>query len=179
MMGEMFSSPSRPFYQSASTISLKAIPQEEYASFITHHFHQGGKQIEPETIRYIYETFEGTTWYIQKICNELYAMTEPGNSCRIDDVKAAIRYAVEEKDDTYQDLLTRLTMHQKALLMALVRSGKNVKPTSGEFIRKHHLTSASSVQRSISALQEKDIITSSDGNYYIYDYFLLYWLRQR
>ena len=53
---------------------------------------------------------------------------------------------------------------------------KHIKPTSGAFIKKHHLTSASVVQRSLSALQEKDIITSSDGNYYIYDYFLYYWL---
>ena len=178
MMGEMFSSPARPFYQSASTISLKPIPQDAYTSFINGHFKKGGKKIMPEAILYIYEKFEGTTWYIQKICNELYAMAEPDLMCEIKDVDAAISNVVEEKNDTYQDLMTRLTAKQKALLLALAHSYKNVQPTSSEFIRKYHLTSASAVQRSLSALQEKDIITNNNGQYYIYDYFLYYWLNR-
>ena len=136
-------------------------------------------QIDTEAIRYIYETFEGTTWYIQKICNELYAMAEQDTPCSINEVNAAINYAVEEKDDTYQDLLVRLPAKQKALLIALAHSGKNVQPTSGEFIKKYHLSSASAVQRSLSTLQEKDIITNDKGKYYIYDYFLYYWLKQK
>ena len=179
MMGEMFSSPARPFYQSASTMSLKPIPLESYSSFITYHFAQGGLQIEPEAIRYIYDKFEGTTWYIQKICNELYAMASPDSPCGIKEVDIAINYAVEEKDDTYQDLLTRLSAKQKALLIALARSGKNIQPTSGDFIKKYHLSSASAVQRSLYSLQDKDIITNDNGRYYIYDYFLYYWLTRK
>ena len=179
MMGEMFSSPARPFYQSASTMSLKPIPLDSYASFITYHFEQGGKRIVPEAIQYIYEKFEGTTWYIQKLCNELYAMAEPDSPCGIKDVDLAVSYAVEEKDDTYQDLMARLSARQKTLLLALARSGRNVQPTSGEFIKKYRLSSASTVQRSLSALQEKDIITSGSGQYYIYDYFLYYWLLRK
>lgn len=178
MMGEMFSSPARPFYQSASTMSLKPISLDAYASFISSHFEQAGKQIALEAIRYVYDKFEGTTWYIQKICNELYTMAEPGITCDTKDVDVAINNAVEEKDDTYQDLMTRLTAKQKALLLALAHSGKDIQLTSGEFIKKYHLTSASAVQRSLLALQEKDIVTSSNGKYYIYDYFLYYWLNQ-
>lgn len=178
MMGEMFSSPARPFYQSASTISLKPIPLESYSSFIASHFENGGKQITPEAIRFIYEKFEGTTWYIQKICNELYAMTDPEVICEVKDVDTAINYAVEEKNDTYQDLMARLSAKQKALLLALAHAGKNVQPTSGEFIKKYHLTSASAVQRSMTTLLEKDIVTSNNGQYHIYDYFLYYWLNK-
>ena len=179
MMGEMFSSPARPFYQSASTMSLKAIPLDSYSKFITNHFEQGGLQIVPEAIQYIYKKFEGNTWYIQKICNELYAMAEPNKPCTIKEVEMAINQAIDEKDDTYQDLLARLSARQKALLIALAHSGKNVQPTSGEFIKKYHLMSASSVQRSLNALQEKDIVTNSEGRYFIYDYFLYYWLNKK
>lgn len=179
MMGEMFSSPARPFYQSASTMSLKAIPFDAYLEFISHHFQQAGKQIEAKAIQYTYEYFEGTTWYIQKICNELFAMTEQGSTCGIKEVDMAISYAVEEKNDTFLDLMTRLTAKQKTLLLALAHSEKGVQPTGGQFIRKYHLTSASAVQRSLSALQEKDIITSNNGQYFIYDYFLYYWLKQQ
>lgn len=176
MMGEMFTSPARPFYQSASIISLKPIPLTAYSSFIAGHFESEGKRIMPEAISYIYEKFEGTTWYIQKICNELFAMTNTNHTCDIKDVNDAINNAVEEKGDTYQDLLVRLTAKQKTLLQALAHAGKNVQPTSGEFIKKYHLTSASAVQRGLSSLMERDIVTSSNGQYYIYDYFLYYWL---
>jgi len=98
---------------------------------------------------------------------------------QVKEVDIAINYAVEEKDDTYQDLLTRLSAKQKALLIALARSGKNVQPTSGDFIKRYHLSSASAVQRSLSSLQEKDIITNDNGKYYIYDYFLYYWLTRK
>lgn len=179
MMGEMFSSPARPFYQSASTLSLKPIPLDVYNTFITQHFEQNNYTIETEAIRYIYEKFEGTTWYIQKICNELFAVAEPGIPCGVKDVDAAICNAVEEKEDTYQDMMTRLSSKQKTLLLALAHSGRDVQPTSGNFIRKFHLTSASAVQRSLSALQEKDIVTNDNGQYYIYDYFLYYWLKNK
>lgn len=179
MMGEMFSSPARPFYQSASTMSLKPIPLDAYNTFITQHFEQNNYTIEPEVIRYIYEKFEGTTWYIQKICNELFAMAEPGIPCGVKNVDAAICNAVEEKEDTYQDMMTRLSSRQKTLLLALAHSGRDVQPTSGKFIRKFHLTSASAVQRSLSALQEKDIVTNNNEQYYIYDYFLYYWLKNK
>jgi hypothetical protein len=178
MMGEMFSSPARPFYQSASMISLKPIDFNAYTEFIMHHFELGGFHIDIEAIKYIYDKFEGTTWYIQKICNEVYALAEPNQICGIKEVESAINIAVEEKDDTYQDLLARLSAKQKALLIALAHSGRNVQPTSGAFIKKYHLTSASAVQRSLSALQEKDIITNSNGQYYIYDYFLFFWLNK-
>ncbi len=179
MMGEMFSSPARPFYQSASTISLKPIPLEAYSEFISNHFENRGYQIESDAIRYIYEKFEGTTWYIQKICNELFAMAEPCKTCGIKEVETTIDHIVDEKEDTYQDLLARLSAKQKVLLIALAHSGKDVQPTSGGFIKKYHLTSASAVQRSLSSLQDKDIITNSNGKYCIYDYFLYYWLNRK
>ncbi len=106
-------------------------------------------------------------------------MAETGIPCRIKDVNEAICNAVDEKDETYLDLMTRLSSKQKALLLALAHSGRNVQPTSGNFISKYHLTSASAVQRSLSSLQEKDIITNSNGQYYIYDYFLYYWLNKK
>ena len=106
-------------------------------------------------------------------------MSEQNLVCEIKDVDTAIGYAVEEKNDTYQDLMARLSAKQKVLLLALAHAGRNVQPTSGEFIKKYHLTSASAVQRSMSALLDKDIVTSSNGQYYIYDYFLYYWLNQK
>ena len=177
MMGEMFSSPARPFYQSATTISLKPIPEDTYATFIMKHFHDSNRDIGPEAIDYLYRRFEGTTWYIQKICNEVYASTDQGKTVTVDDINIAIRQAVEEKEDIYQDMMNRLTAKQKALLIALACEGKDVQPTSGLFVNKYHLSSVSAVQRGLSSLLDKDLITSENGQYYIYDYFLNDWIK--
>lgn len=178
MMGEMFSSPARPFYQSASTMSLKPIPLAAYTQFIKHHFEAGGLSISEVAIEYLYRQFDGTTWYIQKICNEVFAAADAGRPCDIGDIDAAIDYATAEKEDTFQDLMSRLTAKQKSLLTALARAGRNARPTSEEFIKKYRLTTASTVQRSLSALQEKDIVTNENGTYFIYDYFLNHWLNK-
>lgn len=179
MMGEMFSSPARPFYQSASTLSLKPIPLDVYSPFITNHFALNGYNISTEAIEYLYQKFEGTTWYIQKICNEMFAYADSGTTCSICDVDHAINTALEEKDDTFQDLMTRLTINQKSLLIAMAHADKDFQPTSGSFIKKYKLSSTSSVQRSMNALQEKDLITNVNGRYSIYDYFLELWLKSK
>lgn len=178
MMGEMFSSPARPFYQSASMISLRPIPFEHYSSFILHHFEQNGYMISLDAIKYLYEKFEGTTWYIQKICNEVFAAAETGRLCNISDIDIAITHAVEEKEDVYQDLMGRIPIKQKALLLALAHEGSDAKPTSGAFIKKYKLSAPSTVQRNLSALQDKDIMTNDNGKYRLYDYFLLFWLNR-
>ncbi len=178
MMGEMFSSPSRPFYQSASVMSLRPIPLDAYSQFITYHYEKNNRKIDSEAIQYIYEMFEGTTWYIQKVCNELFAVSDPGSTCTRDDALRAVNEIVEEKDDMYQDLMSRLTLKQKSLLMALGRSDRDVRPTSAQFIKRFRLSTASAVQRCLSALLEKDIITNENGRYYIHDYFLRFWLNR-
>ena len=105
-------------------------------------------------------------------------MAEPNSVCGIGEIDTAIRHAVEEKDDTYQDMMTRLTAKQKALLIAMAHEKKDIQPLSGEFIKKYHLSSTSAVQRGLTALQEKAIITNQNGKYFIYDYFLMYWLNR-
>lgn len=72
-----------------------------------------------------------------------------------------------KKEYTFMDLMARLTAKQKGLLTTLARSCKNVRPTSEELIRKHRFTTASAIQRSQSALQDKDIVTNENGKYYI------------
>lgn len=178
LMGEMFSSPARPFYQSTSNLSLKPIPVESYTAFIKHHFQAHQRDIKNEAIVYLYERFEGVTWYIQKICNEVFAASDMGDICDKNDIDEAIERAVDEKEDVYQDLTTRLTANQKTLLTALACSDKDVQPTSSKFIKKYHLSSSSTVQRGLNALLEKDLVTNEFGKYHIYDYFLLYWLRR-
>jgi hypothetical protein len=53
-----------------------------------------------------------------------------------------------------------------------VAKDKNVEGiTSSEFIKRHNLVSASSVQAALKPLLKNDIVINEDGKYRIYDYF--------
>lgn len=178
IMGNMFLTASRPFYQSVSMMHLGSIPLEEYTAFACTHFERGGKTIEKETVAAIYEQFEGITWYIQKVLNVLYDMTPERGACKVGMVTDAIRQIVDSFRYTYSEILFRLPEKQKELLIAITKEGQAKAITSGAFIKKYKLASASSVQAALKGLLEKDFVTQEMGTYQIYDRFLGIWLKE-
>ena len=178
VMGNMFLTPSRPFYQSVSMMHLESIPLEEYIRFAGTHFKRAGKEIEENAIIVIYQQFEGITWYIQKVLNTLYDMTPEQGVCRVEMVPGAIRQIIDSFRYTYSEILFRLPEKQKELLIAITKEGKAKAVTSGAFIRKYRLASASSVQAALKGLLEKDFVTQEMGICQIYDRFLGIWLKE-
>lgn len=178
IMGNMFLRASRPFYQSVSMMHLGSIPLEEYTAFACTHFERGDKTIEKETVAAIYEQFEGITWYIQKVLNVLYDMTSERGACKVGMVADAIRQIVDSFRYTYSEILFRLPEKQKELLIAITKEGQAKAITSGAFIKKYKLASASSVQAALKGLLEKDFVTQEMGTYQIYDRFLGIWLKE-
>ena len=178
VMGNMFLTPSRPFYQSVSMMHLESIPLEEYIRFAGTHFKRASKEIEENAIIAIYQQFEGITWYIQKVLNTLYDMTPEQGVCRVEMVPGAIRQIIDSFRYTYSEILFRLPEKQKELLIAITKEGKAKAVTSGAFIRKYRLASASSVQAALKGLLEKDFVTQEMGICQIYDRFLGIWLKE-
>lgn len=175
-MGNMFLSASRPFYQSTSMMHLEAIEISKYIEFACHHFRIANKEITPETITAIYDKFRGVTWYIQKLLNELFSITPSGAVCDVYAMNETIKSVVDSYKYTYQEMLFRLPEKQKELLIAISKEGNAKAVTSGEFVKRYRLASASSVQSALKVLLEKDFITSEDGTYRIYDQFFNIWL---
>ena len=178
VMGNMFLTPSRPFYQSVSMMHLESIPLEEYIRFACMHFKRAGKEIEESAVTTVYQQFEGITWYIQKVLNTLYDMTPEYGVCKVEMVSEAIRQIIDSFRYTYSEILFRLPEKQKELLIAITKEGKAKAITSGAFIKKYRLASASSVQAALKGLLEKDFVTQEKGVYQIYDRFLGIWLKE-
>lgn len=179
MMNEMFSSPSRPFYQSVTLMNITSIPLDKYIAFAQYHFQRNGKCITADVVETIYNMFDATTWYIQKMLNELYSLTDKGETCVIENVDAAIKNILNSYDATYQDLIVQLSERQVALLTAICKGGKVDKITSASFIKRYKLTSASSVQKAKQTLLNKQIITEKGGIYEPYDKFMAIWIREQ
>ena len=157
MMGEIFVSPSRPFYQSATLMSLSGIPQDRYCRFASSHFAEAGKRLHPETFSAVYQQFDGITWYLQRVLNELFSMTAGGEECTPDMVPLAINNILRANEFAYQSTLFQLPPKQKELLVAICKEGKAQNLTSSAFIRKYHLPGSSSVQSAIKGLLEKTL----------------------
>ena len=178
VMGNMFLTPSRPFYQSVSMMHLESIPLEEYIRFAGMHFKRAGKEIEESAVITVYQQFEGITWYIQKVLNTLYDMTPEYGVCKVEMVSEAIRQIIDSFRYTYSEILFRLPEKQKELLIAITKEGRAKALTSGTFIKKYKLASASSVQAALKGLLEKDFVTQEMGICQIYDRFLGIWLKE-
>lgn len=178
MMGEIFTSPSRPFYQSTAIMDLKPIQEEVYCEFAQRHFSDNGKYIEADAVHKVYQRFEGITWYIQFVLNSLYSLTQDGETCTIDKVETAIDNILSQLSFTYSSLLFQLPAKQKEVFMAICKEGKVKEITSSKFLNTYKLT-ASSVQGAIKGLLDKDFITYELGIYSAYDKLFEEWLRRQ
>lgn len=178
MMAEMFNSPARPFYQSTSMMSLGCIPMDKYCLFAKNHFKAADKTLPDIVFQTVYQRFEGITWYVQRIMNELFAITSPRTNCTVEMIDLAINNILRANEFSYQSLLFQLPPKQKMLLVAISKAGKATAITSAEFIRRWHLPSTSSVQSAIKGLLEKGFVTTALGVYEVYDKFFAMWLRK-
>lgn len=176
MMQNIFFSSSRPFYQSVNLIQLEAIKEKEYVRFVRHHFSNNHKDIAEELVSKVYHLFEGHTWYMQNIFNELYSLTDVNGQCTPDMLQEAVQNKIESYRPLYQSTLSLLPERQKEILYAIAKEGKATAITSGAFIKKHGLLSQSSVQTSVKQLLDKEIITSEGTTYQVYDRFFGLWL---
>lgn len=178
MMAEMFNSPARPFYQSTSMMNLDCIPMEKYCLFAQNHFKTADKTLPAIVFQAVYQRFEGVTWYVQRVMNELFAISSPGSNSTAEMIDLAISNILRANEFNYQSMLFQLPPKQKMVLVAISKAGKATAITSAEFIRRWHLPSTSSVQSAIKGLLEKGFVTSTLGVYEVYDKFFSMWLRK-
>lgn len=176
LMSNMFNSSSKPFYQSAICMGLDPIPLDTYTEFASHLFELRGKHVSKELTAKVYQQFNGCTWFVQMMMNELFALTGHDELCDIDKLETAEQNVIMTQESSYKDLLAHLAPKQKLILQAIAREGTAKNVTSSAFIKRYNLPSASSVQSAIKGLLKNDIITQEDDGYRIYDYFFAHWL---
>ena len=178
IMMNMFNSPARPFYQSVNMMQLKSIPLTEYKAFVERLFLENEKRIEEELIDEVYNFFEGHTWYIQLMFNELYILTGKGELCSRSLQTIALTNILQMQDFTYQEIFSRLPEKQKEVLIAIGKEQKAIGVTSGKFIKKYKLSTPSSVQSALKGLLEKNLVSQEQNQYEISDKLLGVWLQK-
>ena len=176
VMSNMFNTPSKPFYQSTISMGLEPIPILTYISFATNLFEERDKHIDKEVIEAIWTQYDGYTWFVQMMMNELYALTPAGKTCTAMMIDEARRNVIMSQEQSYKDMMANLPPKQKIVLQAIAREGIAQNITSAKFIKKYNLNSASSVQSAVKMLLKNDIVTQTNNEYKIYNFFFSEWL---
>lgn len=177
LLGEMFLSPKRPFYQSTSEKTIGAIDEQVYFAFADGFFTAQGRSLPIEVFHYVYSLYEGYTWYIQMILNRLYSKV--GRSIDIDLAHECLREILQENEFYYQHLLQVYPKGQVKLIKAIAKEKKVKEPLAGSFISKYGLTATSSVKSALSRMLDEEIIYRAPDGYIVYDRFFGQWLDAR
>lgn len=176
VMNNMFNSPSKPFYQSAVTMGLEPIEAGVYSDFAVRMFAGRGRRLDSGVPGQVHAMFDGCTWFVQMVMNELFAMTPEGGVCDVTMVDTALENVVMSQESAYREILSHVTPKQKLVLAAIAREGTARAVTSAKFVKKYGLASASAVQAAIKLLLKNDMVTQENGGYRVYDYFFSRWL---
>ena len=178
ILAEMFSSPKRPFYNSTVSLSLDRIACEKYTEFAIRLFEQFGKQIEQSTVEIVYDFFDGNTFCLQKTLHQAFAATPSGQLCSLDIINSSLNEILADNEHAYRENLSRMPFKQKAVLYAIAIDGIARQITGIDFISRHNLGSASSIQAAIRVLLDNDWITMREKEYSVSDQFFAIWLKR-
>ena len=174
LLSEMFLSARRPFYQSASHRTIGPIEEAAYAGFAASFFKKQGRALSEGLFHQLYWRYEGHTWYIQKVLNQLYKKKDaPLDESTLNE---AILDILKETEYYYQMMLRAYSPGQVKLLKAIAREGVVKEITAGSFIAKNGLTATSSVKSALKRLLEDEVVYLSDRGYIIYDRFFGEWM---
>jgi AAA+ ATPase superfamily predicted ATPase len=177
ILHEMFFSASKPFYQSAVLLPLGVIDKNEYIKFASKLFAKGNKDVSDTYIERAYNSFEGHTFYVQAVLNQLFSELDDNEKCTDTIFIKTIQNRVNSYETLFSEILNLLTERQKECLLAVAKAGKAQNITSGDFIKKYSLYSSASVQTSTRQLLEKEILTRNQNTYSVYDRFFAIWLK--
>ena len=122
-------------------MNIGCIPCEKYRPFAQKHFAEDGKTLPAEVFQTLYNRFEGITWYVQRILNELFAITSPQSACTTEMVDIAIGNILRANEFTYQSMLFQLPPKQKELLIAPHWGLKNHEFTDllNNYLKQHNI----------------------------------------
>ena len=182
ILENMFNSTARPFYNSTEQFHMERIPKEVYTSFALQQTTDAGKSLTPEAASLAYDLFEGHTYYVHHILHNAFANAVPQKAIEEEDIRNALDEVLEARSRSFSNIMNKLNFKQKETLVAIAKEGKASGVTSVAFVKKHALSSASSVQYAITTLLGDQLLTYEDDEktkvYSIADRFLGYWIRK-
>ena len=179
MLERMFSSPSRPFYNSAQKFILSRPPEEESRRFVVERFKSVGMTMPDGLAARVVSLAGNVPYYVQAISSWVYNAVAGGRS-RV--VRAA------DVDEAFQSLYATETILMESVFMAHPESRRLLmralakEPTARfdeDYRDRHALPSTSTVNTALRRLVKESVVEAQDGVYALADPLLAYHLSTR
>lgn len=178
LMTELFATPGRPFFRSTSFLRLTKIDKQVYSKFIQNQFGKYGRQISPEVSLQILTWTETHTYYVQQLCNRLFATGKKVVTEKEWRIQAS--QLIKEQEILFFSFRSMLSKNQWALLKAIAGEGAVYQLTSHDFINKYNLSSSATILKALTRLIDtglvyKDYNADGEAYYSVYDVFFKRW----
>lgn len=180
LMEAVFTERNQPLYKMAKPVILHPIGRRDFALFIRERCAETGQGITNEAIAAILDVTDSHPHDTQELCYFTWSLAQGERITTIEPstVERALALVLDAESARYVMLWDTLTAHQRLVLIALSTDAGPI--YSEEYRRDHRLGAASSVQRSLTRLQNRELVESvAASGYRINDAFLRAWIVQR
>jgi hypothetical protein len=165
MLSDMTMDATRPFYRLGSVRFIGPVPEKDFIAFLSSRFEKSGFRVEdPTPIREILRYAEEVPYNVQLLAhtcwNELRTRPEKAPGVSRELVTESMMLIARQYDPFYTQIWSALTMIQQKTLMAVIAEGGSglQSQRSTQLVGK----GASTVQRSVGALLEKEILREEE-----------------
>lgn len=166
MLTDMTMDATRPFYRLGTIRFIGPVPRTDFETFLTTRFRQSGFQVNhPEAIVRILELAEDVPYNVQLLAHTCWAQLRSKTkadsaSLTTEIVDASMLLIARQYDPFYTQIWSSLTaIQQKTLLAVIQEEGARLQSQRvSQFIGK----GASTVQRSVGSLIEKDVLREEE-----------------
>ena len=170
ILNDMFTNKNRPFYNSASVMCIKKLPNDETKIFLKKSFLNAGIAIDTATTNYLIEQSGAIPYYIQFLASEVWQYTVGSTKTASSDVvDFCTDKILEIKSDYYLELFDRQTAYQKKLLRSLTQDGNSI--FSSDYRRRFRLSVPSTTQKAVAGLISAGIIEKIQNTHVYSDPF--------
>ncbi|HEY9787849.1 MAG TPA: ATP-binding protein [Candidatus Obscuribacterales bacterium] len=179
LIQKMLLDKARPLFRAGAHYPLEPISEEHWLEFIQDRFVQTGKFITSSQISEICTLTQGHPFYTQHLCHALWELTDEKAHVADEAIGQSLDMVLAREDYAYNAIWESLTLSQRRLLEGLALDPPQPKIFAAEFLDRYELKSASTAQRAVKGLIERDIIDREKDSYQIVDRFFQIWIRRK
>ncbi len=177
IMEGIFNDANEPFWRSAKSIELGPIPAAPFGAFVAERFRAGGRDIEPGVVTELLARTGGHPYATQELCYFLWEQTAAGRgrAASTPELEHALAAVLRSEHAHFSLLWDGASAVQRQVLRALAREPGH--PFSAPYRAHHNLPAATNVQKALTALTKRELVTGTSGAYRITEPFLAEWLQ--
>lgn len=172
--------PRRPFYKAGPVMRLQKISATIFRDFIERRFIKTGIKPEPGLADAIVDLAGNLPYDVQRLAHETWddVRTRGGRAVTLEHLHETLARLLSEQETIFEALWQRLTLQQRATLRAVVlQGGREIH--SADTRTRHRLGVPSTIQKSLAALTNQDVLLKEGPRYIVVDSLLREWVARR